>query len=555
MVVLAFVITSKVHAYPLPPTVCSGAAAICAGKDDPPVAAGSLFVRCGLQTGRNDGSDHENAFRSWADVVNARKAQGQDMVFYDGTTCAVGTTQLNGWDGTASNPAIIGAYYMDGATPRLGYATKPKLNGSWSSRSCSSANACTVGFSGLIDIDNENDVIVQDLELSNWHGRGIDAEGLTASRGGTGNERITVRNVTIHHVAREGVLFKNTREYARIYDSRITNAAMCFKYKYKEQSPGDFQSCNVRPAALVFGFGQGLDDGDYPAVNIAQGNTVMSSWAEGIGCYLAGNCLIRNNIVGATWSAAIYMGHAPDFIVEGNIVMGDPNNTFGGAGRVPNGIGVGDEDFIGNEQTSYGTIRNNLIANVKGACFAGDNETENEKIDLEIYGNTCAYPGTGYVNFSNWPDTIKNDIRSNIFFGGARKTCDLPEEATVGYNVWDFTPSDPDCRGEGDVYNANPGFANHRNLAEAGPVNPDGTGGTILTDFRDAALRAGSPAIGAGDSSLVDSESCRLYADSTAFSHIDDAPLVRANWERCLHYDAQNKVRSAATYNAGAVEN
>lgn len=514
------------------------------GTSGDPVPAGSLYVRCGLATGNNDGSDHDNAFQSWSDAVSASKATGQDMVFFEGTTCSVGTTSLGAWDGTQSNPTIIGSYYIDGSTPTLGYSTsRPNLNGTFTNASCSTADACGTTYAGLIDIDNEVDVVVRDLYLSNWYGRGVDAEGNNQA---SGNSRIRVENVKLHHVAREGILFKNTLDYTVAYGNYLTNIAMCADYKYS--------ACPVRPAALMAGFRQGGPD--WPAVNVFEGNTVLSSHSEGIGCYLADNCIIRGNVVGATFSGAIYMDHAPNFVIENNIVMGDPNNQFSSSNRNPSGIAIGDEDFINQERTSYGVVRNNLIANVKGPCFSGNNETEGDVLPYVYFiGNTCAYPKQSYVDWRFWTDINTLVLKSNIFYGGESTGCTLPSGTVADYNVWDVTPGDGDCRGANDVYNADPDFASDANLDAAGPTGFDGTGGTILTDFTDAELQAGSPAIGAGDPSLEDSSSCAISAGSLGFTHIQDGSPVEANWENCLYYDGDNGARSATAPDAGVVEN
>ena len=76
---------------------------------------------------RNGGSDSANGLShgtAWAtlDKVNSFSfAPGDQVLLYEGHRW-VGALTVD-WPGTSSAPAVVGAYYLDGSTPRRGYRT------------------------------------------------------------------------------------------------------------------------------------------------------------------------------------------------------------------------------------------------------------------------------------------------------------------------------------------------------------------------------------------------------------------------------------------------
>ncbi len=521
------------------------------------VPAGSLYVRCGLTTGSNDGSSHENAFQDWTAARTASKAVSQDMYFLSGTTCDVGSSPMSAWSGTQSDRAVLGAYYIDsgdvervgvegGFTPGTDPDNKPVLQSTFTEAACSVANSCPLiglGYVGLIDIQNTDDFTVQQVSIQNWGGRGVDTDGATAS---PGNRRIIVDGVTVKHVARAAIIGKDTHEWLAFYDNTAINAAMCTRYSYT--------GCEVRPGSVVFGFNQGRADRGQYAVNIMEGNYVTSAKAEGIGAYGAENVLIRGNILVATWSSTLYVDGSHNVVVENNIVNGDINETQAPLSREVTALAGGYEAFLGNRRDITHTWRNNLSVSQSGYCFGSSNEDTDTRQTRYYYGNTCAY-GKGYSNFTFWPN---NDIdlvrsRSNVFYSPGNNNClGHGSNSDFDYNVWDSQPSDADCRGSNDVYD-DPDFADDAQMQATGPVNGDGTGGTIVTDFTPAYLNAGSPASGAGDPA-GETALCDIDADTLPFDLIRYNVPDKANWEKCLYYDALGNVRDSTAPDAGAVE-
>src|SRR5262245_24606355 len=89
--------------------------------------AATYYVRNG-GSDSSDGKSHATAWASLNKVNSYSFAPGDSVLFLEGNRWA-GQLTVD-WPGTASERAVVGAYYLDGSTPVRGYrSSRPIIDG------------------------------------------------------------------------------------------------------------------------------------------------------------------------------------------------------------------------------------------------------------------------------------------------------------------------------------------------------------------------------------------------------------------------------------------
>jgi hypothetical protein len=114
-----------------------------------------------------------NPFDSWSDLPSVNT--GDDVYIRCDRTLTTPSDGIDiNWNGTSSNRAIIGAYYMDGQTPVHGISgSKPAISGSNHARPSGTVPV----YQGLIDVINRDYVTIENLKIEESRGHGIRFEG------------------------------------------------------------------------------------------------------------------------------------------------------------------------------------------------------------------------------------------------------------------------------------------------------------------------------------------------------------------------------------------
>ena len=124
--------------------------------------AATYYVRNGGDDSA-DGRSHATAWASLNKVNGYSFASGDQVLLYEGSRW-VGQVTVD-WGGTSSAPAVLGAYYLDGSTPKTGYrSTAPIIDGE--DRLPSSR------YDALVTV-KANGARVENLRVANSEGRGI----------------------------------------------------------------------------------------------------------------------------------------------------------------------------------------------------------------------------------------------------------------------------------------------------------------------------------------------------------------------------------------------
>src|SRR5687767_15798184 len=83
--------------------------------------AATYYVR----NGGNDSADGRTHATAWASLNKVNRhafAAGDSVLLQEGSRFVDQRLRVD-WGGTATQRAVIGAYYLDGSTPRRGYRT------------------------------------------------------------------------------------------------------------------------------------------------------------------------------------------------------------------------------------------------------------------------------------------------------------------------------------------------------------------------------------------------------------------------------------------------
>ena len=126
--------------------------------------AATYYVR----NGGNDSADGRTHATAWASLnrVNSYAFAAGDSVLLQEGSRFVNQKLRVGWGGTATQRAVVGAYYLDGSTPRRGYRTaRPTIDGE--------DRIPASHYDGLVIVAGVDRVRIENLQVMNSEGRAI----------------------------------------------------------------------------------------------------------------------------------------------------------------------------------------------------------------------------------------------------------------------------------------------------------------------------------------------------------------------------------------------
>jgi len=401
-----------------------------------------------------NGKSHATAWKSIGQVNSFSAQTGDDVYFLAGGSWNKKQLSIN-WNGTDSNRAIIGSYYMNNGNETIGVPSgtnKPTIIGSYTGPCSGAAGSCintsgavpSGGYAGLIQV-NANYVTIQNLRAQNSAGRGI------------------VLNTNYHHA-----IFEGNEVYYTAGNSIIFNRGT----SYNIMRNNDTSLCAI-----------GWKQGDWIAVsktwptcnsaveshhNIFEGNYVHESYGEGIVMLIGSSYnIVRGNKIVGVRSTNIYMDNGSNNIIENNILIGDRDGeyTYNNAPdghKYGGGIDVKVESYSKMYDSVNNIVRNNLLFRTGGLLMGLEPEAELEgrKLGVKFLNNTLIETAS-YIKLnddSQFYDSV--EIANNIFYGSliAENGCKITptQNVNVHHNHWGDLQNDADCIGNSGDTTGNP---------------------------------------------------------------------------------------------------
>jgi hypothetical protein len=259
------------------------------------------------------------------------------------------------WDGTASAPVTVGAYFLQNGRPTAGFKTsRPTIDGE--DRLPSSEHDSLVRVRG-------NYVHIENLRVVNSEGRAIDFTDV-------GNGAVT--KCETENSYKSGIKFVNS-DGASISENAVSRAGKAW--------PEDAKSAWGGAIELV-----ASDDG------VVRGNSVKEVYGEGINAnHGSARSLIEGNYVSAARAVGIYVDAAPDTTVRRNIVIGTTNSEFW---RDSTSVGAG--IVLNNELYHYET----------SPALARTVQSQRTK----VYNNIVSFTQAGIGLWGQLPETSFDNV-------------------------------------------------------------------------------------------------------------------------------------------------
>jgi parallel beta-helix repeat protein len=407
--------------------------------------AGPVYYVSAAGNDSNNGLSPATAWRTVNKVNATVRTTGADVYFRAGDTW--NNQQLNiRWGGTASDPAIVGAYHVSNGAVRFnqGDLRKPEINGTFES-ACRQARNCQLDnrnavpsstWAGLVVIAGSN-VTVENLRLRDSAGAAVTFEHSSTRR------NIVIQNLDIAHWARAIINAKNVQSI--VIRNNVANGG-----NYCDRD--DYTAC----AGVWWAAGIYISD-SRNAHALLENNTVTQNYGEGVSCMRSSHVIIRGNRVGNLRSTGLYLDNCSHSVVEQNIAWSDPTRSWHWRGSGQEGIGLAVEDYRSGAMDSVGNIiRNNLVAGT-GSCIRVDMDSaskeQGRRVGAKIYGNTCmGNQSLAFNNFLSDRNVDRLEVRNNIFHSGTSGVCrnNSPNSASFRNNVWNQAPGS-NCSGSGQV--------------------------------------------------------------------------------------------------------
>ena len=323
--------------------------------------AATYYVRNGGSDSA-DGRSHGTAWASLNRVNSFSFAPGDQVLLHEGHRW-VGLLTVD-WPGTSSEPAVVGAYYLDGSTPRRGYRTAaPIIDGE---RRLPSGS-----YTALVTV-SANRVRVENLRVMNSQGRGI-----AVVRVGEAE----IIGCAVSNIYGGGIHFLGSHG-SRAESNLVTRTDIGY-HQYGESDWG---------AAIAVVASNST---------VMRRNTVSEVWGEGINTHHGSQyTLIEHNRVFGVRAVGIYASAAPDTTIRRNIVVGTANSAWwrGSGNSVGAGIALTNELYhypIGGGSLSTSIVSRrakiygNLVAYTSIGIAIWDTGLQEATFeDMAIYNNT-----------------------------------------------------------------------------------------------------------------------------------------------------------------------
>ena len=267
--------------------------------------AATYYVR----TGGNDTADGRSHATAWATLtkVNHTTLATSDVVLFHEADVFSGTLTVD-WAGTSSQPAVVGAYYLNASgVATRGYATtRPVIDGGNTQPSSH--------YDALLRI-RANRVRVENIKVINSNGRNIDA---------ADSESSAVVGCSTDGAYGSGIHFLRSN-HPLVENNYVAHAGKGFK------------------DGVAWG---GAVEMDQTSGAILRKNTVVEVYGEGLNSNASSGTLIEENYLYAVRAVGIYADASPDATIRRNIVVGTTNSEYWRSGNtVGAGIALNNEKY------------------------------------------------------------------------------------------------------------------------------------------------------------------------------------------------------------------
>lgn len=360
-----------------------------------------------VKNGGNDSLDGLSDATAWETISKVNLfsfSAGDDVYFKCGDTWTSSQLLID-WSGTSGNYAIIGAYYMLDGNETIGVnGSKPIVDGNNDTPS-------SHVYSGLVRINNQTYVQIENLRVINSQGEGIEA------------------------YQGSNIIFDSNETYNTWYGG----------IEFWTVNTGQILNCNVSYAGMI---NEGGGGGTWPASLAAnqyshgvliKGNIVHEVYGEGIGCYkYSYSNIIEYNTVYAAWAGNIYIDHGYDYDIRFNLLYGTTDSSFWRGGSVPyRGIDVNDEASQGTDYTHDIRIYGNYVAYFNKGIVISDDYDSNPT-NISVYNNTIVGCVTAGFAFNDTSSSVV--IKNNLFAYNDALVIGTVGSATMDYNLWSSDP-------------------------------------------------------------------------------------------------------------------
>jgi parallel beta-helix repeat protein len=311
--------------------------------------AATYYVR----NGGNDSADGRSHGTAWASLNKVNSygfAAGDVVLLHEGSRFVNQTLKVD-WAGTATQHAVVGAYYLDGSTPRRGYRTaRPTIDGE--------DRIPTGHYDGLVVVEGGDRVRIENLQVMNSEGRAI----VMAD-----SNEAEVVGCHVDNTYSNGIQFlRSPRSLAE--NNFVTG-----------QGVGNREDGAPWGASIEF---VASPDG------VIRNNVVSEVFGEGINAHSGSDrTLIERNYVFGAYAVGIYLDSSADLTVRRNIVIGTANTTYWRTGST-----VGAGIALNNELYHYPEGGGSLSTSVQAKR-------------AKIYGNLVAYTSTGLTMWGQLSST------------------------------------------------------------------------------------------------------------------------------------------------------
>ncbi len=311
--------------------------------------AATYYVR----NGGNDSADGRTHATAWASLnkVNSYSFAAGDAVLLQEGSRFVGQTLTIDWGGTATQRAVVGAYYLDGSTPVRGYRTaRPIIDGQ--------DRIPSGHYAALVTVAGPDRVRIENLEILNSEGRAIDVHESVESE---------VVGCSVRNTYSNGIFFeKSPRSLAE--NNFVTG-----------QGVGNREDGSPWGSSIEF---VKSPDG------VIRNNVVSEVFGEGLNAHTGSDrTLIERNYVFGARAVGIYLDSSPNLTVRRNIVVGTATTTYWRSGST-----VGSGIVVNNELYHY-------------PAGGGSLQTSVQAKGAKIYGNLVAFTATGIAFWGELPES------------------------------------------------------------------------------------------------------------------------------------------------------
>ena len=358
--------------------------------------AATYYVRNGGSDSA-DGRSHATAWASLNKVNSYAFAAGDSVLLQEGSRF-VGQLKVD-WAGTATQKAVVGAYYLDGSTPRRGYRTaRPKIDGE--------DRIPTGRFDSLITVAGVDRVRVENIQVMNSEGRGI---------GVSDSDHSEVVGCSVQNIYVNGIHFLRS-------PSPLAEANFVTRQGVGLVEDGADWGASIEFVASPDG--------------AMRDNVVSEVFGEALDAHTGSDrTLIERNYVFGARAVGIYIDSSRDLTVRRNIVVGTATSTYWRSGTA-----VGSGIVLNNESYHYpiGGGKLDVSVQAKGA---------------KIYGNLVAYTNTGIAFWGQLPESsfdgtlVYNNtfVDNNVQFATTGKP--IPNSKFVNNILLSISPGTTDVSG------------------------------------------------------------------------------------------------------------